>query len=444
MSKIMRVYYDNAGLPYKDSALSTLYPIVGSEFTGANNTTDIHFYTDNMGQALWVANCKLPNGDKVNRLLVQGIDEDGNSYYSLPLDRELTSIQGHLKIGLNGYAGNISIDEEELEENDLVVISGTPTIIATGVIDIAMNYSPIVIPVSDLTPSDYQQLLAIIGSKLDITKGIFVLEDITNADYTNYALGQIIYDKNSKLFYRVVSNGFVLENIDIGSLEVNGQTLSSLLAGIVYEEELQNYYTKTEVNGLLDNKVDKLTTSGQYAYVHLGSTQGELPIATPATGDTIAKRESDGRLKVSTPEQSGDATTKDYVDTEVQGAKTYAKDYADNLFTSALVYKGTKTVAELNALTGQKVGDFYNVSDSGILTAGNIEVIAGDNVAWTGSSWDKLTMDLSAYDDKFIAAGFFEVQDYNENEGTITFVYASDLYDMSYSETTGILTIEAN
>ena len=53
-------------------------------------------------------------------------------------------------------------------------------------------------------------------------------------------------------------------------------------------------------------------------------------------------------------------------------------------------------------------------------------------------------MDLSAYDDKFIAAGFFEVQNYDEDNGTITFVYASDLYSMSYDSNTGIMTIEAN
>ena len=111
-----------------------------------------------------------------------------------------------------------------------------------------------------------------------------------------------------------------------------------------------------------------------------------------------------------------------------------------------LVYKGTLTVAQINALDTStlKTGWFYNVSDSGVLTVGNIEVLQGDNICWTGSGWDKLTMDLSAYDDKFIAAGFFEVQDYNENTGEITFVYASDLYNMSYDTSTGVLTITAS
>lgn len=516
MPKIMRIYYDNAGYPYKDSALSVRYPIVeGNEFTGANNTTEVHFYTNNLSAgATWVANCKLPNSELVNRLLIPTVDEQGVVYQKLLLDRELTNFQGHLKIGLNGYAGNISIDEEELDENNIVVISGTPTIIATGIVDIAMNYNPVIIPLSSLTPTEYEQLLAIIGSKLDITKGIYVVEDITNENYLNYALGQILYDKESKLFYRRTTTGFILENIDIGSLTVNGELLSDLLTDVVYEDDLDNYYTKTEVDNIanqkvdktsvankvygtdengnqktidvddplvgegpivrrvgsggqvivgnpqapnhatpksyvdtgLGSKVDKLATSGQYAYVHLGSTQSEMPIATPATGDTLAKRESDGRLKVATPSQNGDATNKYYVDTNVQGAKDYAKDYADTLFTSTLKYKGSKTVAELNALNlgADDIGNFYNVTDSGVLTVGNLEVLAGDNVAWTGSSWDKLTMDLSAYDDKFIAAGFFEVQNYNESTGQITLVYASDLYNMSYSESTGVLTIEAN
>lgn len=72
---------------------------------------------------------------------------------------------------------------------------------------------------------------------------------------------------------------------------------------------------------------------------------------------------------------------------------------------SVLVYCGTKSVDQLNGtamsgnVTTKKAGDTYNISDSGILTDGNVEVNAGDNVAWTGSVWDKLTapIDLSDY-----------------------------------------------
>lgn len=249
MSKIMRVYYDNAGLPYKDSALSTLYPIVGNEFTGANNTTEVHFYCENMGQATWVANCKLPNGDKVNRLLVSGVDNDGQNYQNLPLDSQLTSVVGHLKIGLNGYAGNISIDEEELENNDLVVISGTPTIIASGIIDIAMNYSPIVIPVSELAPNEYQELLALIGNKIGVNDTILVASDVSQLLATNYNNGQIIFDKATLKLYQVENEEFVLVDTFAYTDENNEFTGTNIFKGNVYKGE-----EETDSNAMLNKR----------------------------------------------------------------------------------------------------------------------------------------------------------------------------------------------
>ena len=133
--------------------------------------------------------------------------------------------------------------------------------------------------------------------------------------------------------------------------------------------------------------------------------------------------------------------------------QTYSKAEVDNLFSSAIIYQSSLTVAQLNVLDKStlKTGWLYNVSDNGTLTwtisgtAHTMEVYAGDNVIWiSGTGWDKMTIDLSVYDDKFIAAGFFEVQNYNESTGEITFVYASDLYDMTYDGDTGVLTIEAN
>lgn len=87
---------------------------------------------------------------------------------------------------------------------------------------------------------------------------------------------------------------------------------------------------------------------------------------------------------VPTPTNSTDAANKGYVDSAVS---------------SVYKYKATKTVSEINSLTGQVIGDVYNVSNSGTLTAGNVSVVAGDNVAWNGTEWDKLAgdIDLSSY-----------------------------------------------
>lgn len=253
MSKIMRVFYDNAGLPYKDSALSIHYPILeGGEFVGANNTTDIYFYTANLGDFYFVANCKLPNGALVDKLLVQGSDEFGD-YFALSLDSELTENKGHLKVALKGYGGNVDIEEEQDGDTTIVVINGTPTIVATGIVDIAINYAPLVHYISSLTPSEYEQLLAAIGSKLDITKGIYVIADRT-ISATQFSEGQLVYSKADKLFYRVTSNAYVLEEVDIGSINVGDDTLANRLSTLAGDiSDLQD-----DVDDLDTNKADKI------------------------------------------------------------------------------------------------------------------------------------------------------------------------------------------
>lgn len=110
-----------------------------------------------------------------------------------------------------------------------------------------------------------------------------------------------------------------------------------------------------------------------------------------------------------------DYATKNYVTTEItSGLAPYAtRDYVNIQIAAAVsnTYKwsGSKTVAELNALTVTSLmhGNVYNVTSDGILNQGNVSVIAGDNVAiiWDAQNntylWDKLagtfTVDLSGY-----------------------------------------------
>ncbi len=107
--------------------------------------------------------------------------------------------------------------------------------------------------------------------------------------------------------------------------------------------------------------------------------------------------------------------TKNYVTSEIaSGLAPYATtNYVDSKVAEAVsnTYKwsGSKTVAELNHLTitSSMHGNVYNVTSDGILNQGNVQVLAGDNVAivWDAQnntySWDKLagtfTVDLSGY-----------------------------------------------
>lgn len=81
---------------------------------------------------------------------------------------------------------------------------------------------------------------------------------------------------------------------------------------------------------------------------------------------------------------------------------TYTKGEVNTAISTAVTgaykVKGSKTVAQINALSGMVQGDVYNVTDGGQITDGPL-VNAGDNIVWDGSAWDKLagTIDLTDY-----------------------------------------------
>lgn len=249
--------------------------------------------------------------------------------------------------------------------------------------------------------------------------------------------------------------------------------------------DLSNYYTKGESDALLnqkanDNVVVKLSENQLISGTKQFVSSPIVPDPTNAghsankyyvdTQDALKVDKTNNHYVVYATDGSGNQTTFEY-DTFVNGqfvrrvdsnsgniyvgnptAMNHAtpKSYVDNAISNAIsnVYKikGSKTVAEINALTGMQAGDVYNLLDSGTITLGSLQVFTGDNIVWTGSAWDKLgaEIDWTAYDEKFIAAGFFEVQPYNESTGEITFVYSTELYIMSYDSDTGIMTIQAN
>lgn len=270
--------------------------------------------------------------------------------------------------------------------------------------------------------------------------------------------------------------------------------------------DLSNYYTKGQIDTIANGKVDKTSSASKIYGTNASGNQTTISFTSSNSGSTIPLRNNDGNIGVAlTPTDNTHSTSKYYVDTlggtkvdktnssekvygtdELGAQTTYdidsdlvgdgsvvrrddttgtivtgtptavnhatTKAYVDTNIANAIsnVYKikGSKTVAQINVLSilSLTVGDVYNLLDSGTITLGDLQVFTGDNIVWTGSAWDKLgaEIDWSAYDEKFIAAGFFEVQPYNENTGEITIVYSTELYIMSYDGDTGVMTIEAN
>lgn len=83
------------------------------------------------------------------------------------------------------------------------------------------------------------------------------------------------------------------------------------------------------------------------------------------------------------------------------GVSAAVNDAIGDKIAGVYTVRGTKTVAQINALSDLKVGDVYNVSDSGTIAGQTI--LAGDNVVCTATTgtnkWDKLaaTIDTSKF-----------------------------------------------
>ena len=50
-TKIIQVFYDKDGYPFKDAERTVRFPIIGSGFQGASNTTKIRFYYGELGDS---------------------------------------------------------------------------------------------------------------------------------------------------------------------------------------------------------------------------------------------------------------------------------------------------------------------------------------------------------------------------------------------------------
>ena len=106
MESKMIVYYGTDLLPYKDKQLQVHYPIVGSAFQGASQTTCIRFYITNIVRQdsdIWLVVAKLPNG-QVGYTRVEVVEENGESYFDFYLTRWHTQYKGDLYLNLQCYS----------------------------------------------------------------------------------------------------------------------------------------------------------------------------------------------------------------------------------------------------------------------------------------------------------------------------------------------------
>lgn len=205
--KILQVFLGADGLPYKDQQRTVHFPIIGSGFQGASNTTKIRFYYDELveeddTETAWVACAKLPNGKIGSKVLETDYDSTlGEHYALLELDSFYFQYKGDVYISLQGYQGGVQVDYDE--ETELYTIYGTPTIAATGSIKLSVNYATQFIGSGETSNVNFQRILADLGTKLGIrATSVFVeeLPTVGNTD-TFYVIHNDLNDPNKANIY---------------------------------------------------------------------------------------------------------------------------------------------------------------------------------------------------------------------------------------------------
>ena len=77
MERIIDVYYGRDNLPYKDEARTIHFPVAGSEFLGASQTTTIRFHYEQIGtdENVYTVESKRPDGKPGSQLLSKNTTE---------------------------------------------------------------------------------------------------------------------------------------------------------------------------------------------------------------------------------------------------------------------------------------------------------------------------------------------------------------------------------
>ena len=242
MERIIDVYYDRHGYPFKDRELTARFPVVGSEFLGASQTTTIRFHYEQIGtdENVYTVESKRPDGITGSQLLSKNTTEH---YAEMSLSGWYSECKGDLFLSLKVYRGGTTATYNETTQ--LWEVSGVPVIESTGAIKLAINYTPMgrYENYNDAI-STYQDVLAALGDKLDTIKGIVGVSGLSQVDTTEYEEGQLFFDVDTKNIYKLESGEFVKINNKLEIVDVSGYEYEELFA-MFGTQPFMSYFEET-------------------------------------------------------------------------------------------------------------------------------------------------------------------------------------------------------
>lgn len=284
--RIIKVFYGNDALPYKDKERSVHFPILGGAFQGVSNTTEIRFYCKDIGgdNRQWAVIGKLPNGTRKFTILgsSQPDSEENENYYSFMLGSAYTEAKGDLYLCLGGFNGNAiesnGVDTYRLTEDSVRE--------ATGAIKLSIAYST-QIEGSEEEIDTWLAFLGALGQKLDKSKGIIAYDtyEELHSDYANYYNGQLFFAKDTKILYELNTTLVVL-----------------------FET-----YTQSQIDTLLNLKADKTYVDTELAKKVNLSGSNTISANNTFTGSNVFDNSPQTNESITDASSDTKLTTKKYV-----------------------------------------------------------------------------------------------------------------------------------
>lgn len=253
--KILQVFYDKNGLPYKDKERTVHYPITSGTFLGASNTTQIRFYydqLDELNESTFVAVSKLPNGKIGSKILESEYDSELQENYAvLNLSQFYTQYKGDVYFSLQGYQGGVRVEQDE---DGIYQIYGTPTIQATGSIKLSIAYAPTFIGSGQTENITLQRVLAELSTKLGIRQETLHVEELPTVGNPNvwYVINDDPNDTTKANIY--IWNATTQTYVWVGD--------NTLDLGNYYTQE-QGETFEEDVNQRLEQQDEQISSLGQ-------------------------------------------------------------------------------------------------------------------------------------------------------------------------------------
>lgn len=274
--KILQVFYDKNGLPYKDKERTVHYPITSGTFLGASNTTQIRFYydqLDELNESTFVAVSKLPNGKIGSEILESEYDSELQENYAvLNLSKFYTQYKGDVYISLQGYEGGVRVEQDE---NGIYSILGTPTIQATGSIRMYVAYAPTFIGSGQTENVTLQRVLAELSTKLGIRQETLHVEELPTVGNPNifYVVNDDPDNPNKENIY--IWNATTKHYIWVGDNTLDLSNYYTKEEGESFEEEIDNRVSNVE------NELSNVASgSPKGVYATLAALQTAYPTGT--------------------------------------------------------------------------------------------------------------------------------------------------------------------